>query len=393
MTRRLPYFKCLCLLVLGLVLSGCTTISNFFSMSKDNTQKPSPLVAFQPTASVHTLWSTNPSGKSGKYYIKLNIGHANGILYVAGYSGTVSAVASQNGRVLWTVKSKVPITAGPSAGNGLVFFGSSDGRLVALNQSNGQQQWSAKLTNQILAAPYASRQGIVLTKTIDGVVTAFAAKTGKTLWSYESPAPGLILRGASSPTSSGNVAVVGFANGKVAALQLHGGQLLWQHPLTTPVGSTPLQQLADIDANPVIAGGDIYVTGYQGYLAALGINHGQEFWKHKMSSYTGLVLDNSKIYVSDAKGHVWALGRQTGSVAWRQKKLEARILSAPAVMGRYVAVGDAEGYLHWMATNDGHFVARIKVNDSGIRSNPLVMNNTLYVLSLDGELSAYRVAR
>ena len=51
----------------------------------------------------------------------------------------------------------------------------------------------------------------------------------------------------------------------------------------------------------------------------------------------------------------------SGLVNWRQTALEARNVSGPAIMGNYIVVGDAEGYLHWMSKRDGHFAARVNV--------------------------------
>jgi len=59
-------------------------------------------------------------------------------------------------------------------------------------------------------------------------------------------------------------------------------------------------------------------------------------------------------------------------------------------MGRYVVVGDAEGYLHWLGRTDGHFAAREKVG-AGMYSAPIVENGVLYALTNGGTLVAYRL--
>jgi hypothetical protein len=40
---------------------------------------------------------------------------------------------------------------------------------------------------------------------------------------------------------------------------------------------------------------------------------------------------------------------------------------------------------------DGRFLARVQTDDAGVIVAPQVYNNTAYVLSRDGELSAYRI--
>jgi outer membrane protein assembly factor BamB len=75
---------------------------------------------------------------------------------------------------------------------------------------------------------------------------------------------------------------------------------------------------------------------------------------------------------------------------WQQNKLQYRILSGPAMMGNYIVVGDAEGYLHWIAKSDGHFAGRVSTG-SAIYASPVVENNVLYALTKSGYLTAYKL--
>ena len=60
-------------------------------------------------------------------------------------------------------------------------------------------------------------------------------------------------------------------------------------------------------------------------------------------------------------------------------------------MGNYIAVGDAEGYLHWLSKTDGHFVARNIVEPGKkIIAAPAVVGNTVFVQAANGNLSAWR---
>jgi outer membrane protein assembly factor BamB len=130
------------------------------------------------------------------------------------------------------------------------------------------------------------------------------------------------------------------------------------------------------------------VATYRGKIASLDWLSGKTLWTHEISSYTGMIADSNAIYISDANSYIWSFGADNGLVNWRQTQLEARTLSAPALIGNYVVVGDAEGYLHWLSKSDGHFVSRVKVG-SGVYAAPLVENRILYVLTNAGNLSAY----
>ena len=46
---------------------------------------------------------------------------------------------------------------------------------------------------------------------------------------------------------------------------------------------------------------------------------------------------------------------------WKQTALHQRALTAPVQQGNYLIVGDYEGYLHWLSKEDGHIVARARI--------------------------------
>ena len=57
----------------------------------------------------------------------------------------------------------------------------------------------------------------------------------------------------------------------------------------------------------------------------------------------------------------------------------------------FAAVGDIEGYVHWMRMDDGQFVARARHGKKALRGSPIVVDDLLVVTSTDGEIAAFRV--
>jgi outer membrane protein assembly factor BamB len=84
------------------------------------------------------------------------------------------------------------------------------------------------------------------------------------------------------------------------------------------------------------------------------------------------------------------LDRRNGSTTWKIDRLTNRGLTRPAFYGDYVVVGDKEGYMHWIDTEIGSFVARERAGKKGFATAPFTVGTTLYVLTLDGDLVAYR---
>jgi outer membrane protein assembly factor BamB len=373
-------------LLICLISTSLCSCAGFFD--KDNTPTPSPLVNFKQEVKVQSVWSSSVGYGVGTDYLKLNPAVTDQAVYTANRDGHVNATNRLTGRSLWSTQTNVPISGGVNAQDGLVLIGSREGDVVALRQADGKILWQTKVSSEVLSSP-ATGQGIVVAKSIDGKLTGLSAVDGHTVWKYEQTEPVLILRGASAPQVSQNRVVVGFANGNLANLTLREGSLHWQEPIATSEGSFAIQRMIDIDADPYVVRNRIYAATYQGRINALDFNTGKTYWTHDISSYTGLTADSERVFVTDAKSHVWAFDSDSGTVDWRQTQLEARNITAPAMIGNYIVVGDEQGYLHWMSKTDGHFVARVRVDHSGILASPIVNNNVLYVLTRDGRLAAY----
>lgn len=378
--RRLTTMALLCI-----ALTGC----GWFG-AKDNTPKPAPLVHFTPAAHAVQLWSTSTGYGVGEKYIKLDVAYDNGVVYTADSSGNLTATNANNGNQIWQTDTKLPITAGPTAGNGLVFAGTDNAKVVAVSEKTGQLVWTQPVSSVVLAAP-TLYQNTLLIKTIDGKLVALNAQTGKQLWVFSQDVPSLILRGSSSATIADSNVFAGFANGTLIAVTLDNGSQVWSQAIASPLGENDIENMVDIDSKPIVIAGIVYVVTYQGNIAAVNATTGTLLWQHKFSSYQGISADQKTIFASDTESHVWAFDQDTGGIIWRQQALSWRNITGPVLMDHIaVVVGDQEGYLHFLSIKDGRFIARTKVG-SKILAAPLVVNHTLYVITANGTLAAYQL--
>ncbi|HSS65607.1 MAG TPA: outer membrane protein assembly factor BamB, partial [Gammaproteobacteria bacterium] len=278
----------------------------------------------------------------------------------------------------------------PGGGEGLVLVGSSDGEVVALSAETGEERWRTRVTSEVLAPPVGAN-GVVVTRTADGKLFGLSVSDGSQLWVYDRSVPVLTLRGTSMPVLVSGAAVSGFDSGQLAAVSLENGQTLWESRIATPRGRSELERLVDIDADPLVADGVVYAVTFQGRIAALDLFSGNLIWQRDMSSYAGLGLHNEIIYVTDADSFVWALDRRNSASLWRQDKLKGRQLTAPLGFERYVVVGDFEGYVHWLSREDGRMLARVRVDRSGILAAPVAYRDIVFIYGKGGTLTALQV--
>jgi outer membrane protein assembly factor BamB len=275
-------------------------------------------------------------------------------------------------------------------GEGLVIVGTSDAEVIALDQGTGEERWRARVSSEVLSAPTAG-SGVIVVHTVDGKLFGLESTNGNERWLYEREVPVLTLRGSGSPVLSGGAAIVGMAGGKLIALRVDNGNLLWDQNVTVPSGRSELERMADIDGDPIVMGGGVFVATYQGDVAAVEQRSGRLAWQRKMSSYNGMGADRQGLYISDADGVVWGLDLRSGSARWSQDALKHRKLSNVAVLQDLVVVGDFEGYLHWLDRDDGRLVARTRVGSDPITTGLQVVDGVLYVQGDGGELAAIRL--
>ncbi len=379
---------------LALWLTACSSmtepVTDLFG-EDDNLPDPSPLVEFTPSLAITELWSESISRDDEELVFNLSLTSSSNKVVVANHEGEVTAFDQASGQELWQIETNVLLSAGPSSYDDKLFLGGSNGELLVLDLNNGQQLWQAHLNSEILALPVAA-QGMVIVKATNGKVVAFNLENGQRLWQYQQSLPLLILRGSSSPVIDEDRVLLGFANGKLVALNLQDGAVLWETTIAIPRGRSEVERLVDINATPVINNSVVYVSAYQSHVTAVDLSTGVVLWQKEISSYQGLDATWGRLYVSDQDSVVWALDSSNGSVLWQQDKLKYRQISAPAIWGDYLVVGDFEGYLHYLNRNDGTFVARVLVDDKGIRHPPVVMEDVLYVYGQGGEVHAFSMA-
>jgi outer membrane protein assembly factor BamB len=384
---------------LATALSGCTWLKSLGK--KDNVAPPTPLTEFTPLTQVERLWTANVGGGAGDSGARLAPGVVDGRVYAAGIDGSVAALDAASGRTLWQKRlgersgwlrrggNSLRWSGGPAVHGDLLVVGGLDGQLHALSAQDGADRWHVQLTSEVISAP-ALTDEVVVVRTNDGRLVGLNAADGSSKWIFDQSVPALSLRGNSTPLIANGVVYDGFDNGKVVAVRADDGAEQWVQALSAGEGRTEVERLSDVDGNLVTDGAALYGAGYRGQVAALSLDSGRPLWQRDLSSYVGAAVSGNAVVVVDADGNVWAFDRETGVNLWKQDQLKYRWLSAPAIQGKYVAVGDSEGYVHWLSLDEGKFAARERLSRKAIEGAPLVVDDVLYVEDVKGHIGAYR---
>ncbi|MBS1202966.1 MAG: outer membrane protein assembly factor BamB [Chromatiaceae bacterium] len=349
-------------LVLG--LGGCSVIP-WFGGEKDPTP-PTKLQDFVSEAGIQTLWSERVTKGSEGRRLKLVPAVSGGRVYVADARGRVAALDANSGRVLWERETGLAFSGGPDLDGDRLILGSSGGEVVTLSAANGAQLWRAQLESEVISVPRASGEGKVIVHTLDDSIYGLDAANGVELWRLTYPAPVLTLRGSSSPAITPKGVVVGLSGGKLVKIDPADGTPLWEVTVTPPRGRSELARISDIDADPVVVGTLILVGA----------------------------ANETDLFVTDSDDRIWGADPVNGAGRWKQERLLHRQLTAPALIGNLIAVGDLDGYIHLVAQSDGRLVGRARVAKKGaITARPVAAQGRLYVYGNDGTLAALSVGQ
>jgi outer membrane protein assembly factor BamB len=401
--------RALALVGLALAALGCS--------SKGSTiEPPASLQRIEVKARLERLWDASLAGEDEDGLL-LGLAPATDgrRIYAAGRDGMVSAFDLATGDRVWrtevprltigstahlglwnklvttaTTISRQRLAAGPSLGGGLLVVGSSDGEVAGLDAEDGKLLWNVTVGGEVNSAPATDGRHVVV-RLANGQLIALDGKTGEQKWFADQPAPSLSLRGSSRPLIGDGRVYAGFDNGKVAAYEIERGQLVWESPLAAPSGRSEIERLVDIDGPMRLSAGELFAVAYHGRAASLDPDTGRPLWQRDLSSSAGLTADGVAVYVTDADSQVWALDRVNGGPLWTQADLRARMLTAPAVVAGFVAVGDLAGYLHLLDHETGRIVGREQIGGGALTAQPLVIEDVLVVQSTGGRLAAYRV--
>ncbi len=374
------------LIVLAAALGGC----GIFGGDKDEELEPMKLTKIDESVKVKRIWNTKLGGGSEFLRVALRPAGDGNRIYAASEDGKVSAFDPESGKQIWRTKLDAELTAGPGVGEGAVVVAARDGFVIALDASSGEERWRVKVQGESLAQPLVKQETVVI-QTIDNRLQALSLFDGRGRWTIVQSTPTLTMRGSSSPVAVGSTVIAGFDNGRLVAVDLDSGTVIWESLLSPPQGRSDLDRLADIDGMLAVVGQDLYATGYQGRLAAVASESGQVLWSRDISSYSGVAADWNSLYTVRDDGEVIAMTRRTGAESWRNASLLRREPTVPVPFQTTVVVGDLEGYIHFFSTIDGEPVARERLGSKAITSAPFVIANRLYVQSEGGNLAAYEI--
>ncbi|MFT5533967.1 MAG: outer membrane protein assembly factor BamB [Candidatus Paceibacteria bacterium] len=367
--------------VVLVTLAGCASLNPFSKPPARN--PPVALVEFKQTMAVRTAW-TGAIGKSSGYALSPAVSGTS--VFAAAADGTIARFDAVTGNVVWRINAGAPLSAGVGSDGNTVAVAGEKGVIFAFD-GDGKLRWKAQTSSEVLSAP-AVTADLVIVRSVDNRIAAFDVATGTRRWFLQRTTPPLTLRSSPGIITNDTAAFAAMPGGRLLAMTLNNGAPLWEVAVGDPRGATELERVSDTSGNPVIVGREICAVAYQGRVGCFDLGGGAVRWSKDWSSDVGVGADQRFLFAASDVGAVSAFARDTGTSVWRNDQLGYRRLSAPISFGRSVAIGDGQGYIHFLAREDGAFLARVATDGSPITGTPVVVADRVIFQTQAGALVA-----
>jgi len=329
---------------------------------------------------------------------------AGGRIYTIDTTATVRAFDAQTGAAAWSTQfgtdkdNKSSLYGGGVAvDGGRVYATNGLGFVAALDASNGGIVWTVRPGGPLRGAPSVA-DGMVYVTSQDNQIYSLKAADGATNWSNAASLEIAGVFGSGSPAVAQGTVVAGFSSGELNAYRYENGRLVWQDALSRTSMSTGVASLSDIDANPVIDGGQVFAVGQGGRMVALELNSGQRLWELNIAGIATPWVAGDWVYVMTDSAKLIALSRANGKIRWinqlphyaHEKSKTGQIsYVGPILAGGRLIVAGSNGELVNVDPDNGSFQSQTNVG-AGVSLSPIVANSTLYLLDDRGRLNAYR---
>jgi len=154
-------------------------------------------------------------------------------------------------------------------------------------------------------------------------------------------------------------------------------------------GINDIERLVDLVGRVSRVGDSICARAFQAAVGCVDAARGTVAWTQRANGTEGVSGDGSAVYGTEIDGRVVAWKRDSGQRAWVNEGLLHRGIGAPLALGRSVIVGDAFGFVHLLAREDGSLLTRLATDGSAIAGAPTLANNSLLVVTHNGGIFAF----
>ncbi|MDA0241090.1 MAG: PQQ-binding-like beta-propeller repeat protein [Proteobacteria bacterium] len=289
------------------------------------------------------------------------------------------------------------VSGGLAFEDGRVFVTTGFSEVIALDSATGKILWRKNFSAPFRSAPTV-RGNRIFAITITNKLFAINALTGENLWSHSGAEEATSLLGGSSPAIDNGIVVVPYSSGELFALSTDTGRELWTDSLSAPRRSNLSSRLSAIRGRPVIDRGLVFAVSNSGLMAAINLRTGRRVWDREIGGIESPWVAGNFLFVLTNSSELVAVSRTDGRIHWVQalpnfedpEDKEGRIFwTGPILVNDRLLVANSVGEAFSVSPYTGKILGKEEMPD-GVSIAPIVAAGSVYILSNNAELVAYR---
>ena len=329
---------------------------------------------------------------------------ARGRVFAMDALGEVVALAADSGRPLWSFdptpddEDEGGFGGGLAHSAGRLFATTGYGEVIALDPETGDVVWRVRPGVPFRSGPVVADKR-VFAISFDNRLWVFDGHDGQSLWSHAGITETAGLVGGASPAVAGDIVLVPYSSGEIAALRVENGRTIWSDVLGLQgTGAGGLATLNDINGSPVVDRGLAFAVSHGGRLVAIDMSSGSRVWEQDISGLNTPWIAGDFLFIVTTEGDVVCLLRDTGRIKWVQslprfedpEDRDGPIdWSGPLLLSDRLILTSSAGVAIALSPYDGRYLGRMAM-PSAVRLPPVVAGGAIYVLTDQAELVALR---
>ncbi|SFS07322.1 PQQ-like beta-propeller repeat protein [Yoonia litorea] len=331
---------------------------------------------------------------------------AGGLIFTLDARARVTAFA-QDGTPVWT-RDLTPRTdtdddasgGGLTFADGTLYVTTGFGEITALDAASGQTRWVQDLDAPAMS-PATVRGNLVYLVARDSTAWALESSNGRIAW-QQAGAPSVAnFGGGAAPATQGEYVVFPFPSGEVQATYPLGGIPRWSAFVAGERLGSAAGLITDIAGDPVISGNRVYIGNFGGRTVAIDLQSGERLWTAGEGAISPVWPVGNAVYLINDINELVRLDARTGAPIWRtalprfedpeDTRRQNRVFGhyGPVLAGGRLIVTSSDGVIRSFDPASGALVAQTAL-PGGAATGAVVANQTLYVVSKDGQLHAFR---
>ena len=243
-------------------------------------------------------------------------------------------------------------------------------------------------------------RGLLYLSARDGAAWAIDAETGRVKWQIAGPEVLSSIVGGPGPAVNSKWALFPFGSGEVFSTFRKGGLRNWASVLSGARLGRASAEVSDLTGQPVIDGERVYLANSSGRMAALDLDDGRRIWTSKHGSQGTLMLGGRSLFSVNDDGLLLRSSADDGTLIWStplphftkkdvKKRSKIYVHYGPILAGGRLIIMSSDGQMREFNPFDGSLLKQTKL-PAPAASGPVVVDGTLYMISIKGDLLAFR---